>query len=111
MIPMANEEHLELLKQGTTKWNTWRSVSNCLVPDLNRADLFGIDLRGANLNNASCISANFISANLQGANCQGAEFSGALLIGHTKKIHWSKFTIYGPPRLDYAAFNVRTALD
>ena len=52
---MANEEHLELLKQGTTKWNTWRSVSNCLVPDLNRADLFGIDLRGANLNNASCI--------------------------------------------------------
>src|SRR5438045_1882427 len=79
MIPMANEEHLELLKQGTTKWNTWRSVSNCLVPNLNRADLFGIDLRGANLNNASCISANFISANLQVANCQGADLSGANL--------------------------------
>ena len=78
---MANVEHLELLKQGTTKWNASRSVGGCLFPDLNRADVSGIDLSGANLSNASCISADFISANLQGANCQGADFSGALLIG------------------------------
>jgi uncharacterized protein YjbI with pentapeptide repeats len=78
---MANEEHLDLLKQGTTKWNTWRSVSNCLVPDLNRADLYNIDLSGANLSHASFISANFNQAILHKADCQGADFSHTFLSG------------------------------
>ena len=76
---MANEEYLDLLKQGTTRWNTWRSANRCLVPDVNRADLYRIALSGANLSHANFISANFISANLHGANCQGADFSRAFL--------------------------------
>lgn len=78
---MANEEHLDLLKQGTTRWNTWRNAGNCIAPDLNRADLYSIDLSGANLSHASFISANFMSANLHGANCEGADFSHAFLSG------------------------------
>ena len=80
MTPVANEKHLDLLKQGTTKWNTWRSVSNCF-PDLNRANLYDIDLREANLSHASFISANLLLADLRGANCHLADFSRAFLSG------------------------------
>ena len=36
---MANQEHLDLLKQGGTAWNEWREAHRSVEPDLSRADL------------------------------------------------------------------------
>ncbi len=36
---MANQEHLDLLKQGVESWNTWRTSQKNIVPDLSGADL------------------------------------------------------------------------
>jgi hypothetical protein len=41
---MANEEQLELIKQGVDAWNKWRVKH----PDM-RPDLSGVDLTRANL--------------------------------------------------------------
>lgn len=39
---MANEDHLEILKQGVKAWNEWREQNAGVKPDL-----IGADLRGA----------------------------------------------------------------
>ncbi|MBZ5509037.1 MAG: pentapeptide repeat-containing protein [Acidobacteriia bacterium] len=51
---MADEEHLNVLKQGVDAWNAWRIVNSRVVPELSGAvlthwDLSGINLREANL--------------------------------------------------------------
>jgi len=60
---MANEQHIQLLKQGQEVWNDWRQEHRQLQPDLEDADLAGMNLdhfllwktrlKGANLANAS----------------------------------------------------------
>src|SRR5437870_1545853 len=46
--PMANDEHLKILKQGVEVWNHWRSENPTIRPDLHRAKLIRADLRSAN---------------------------------------------------------------
>ncbi|MFL5592826.1 MAG: pentapeptide repeat-containing protein, partial [Ktedonobacteraceae bacterium] len=46
---MANQSHLDLLKQGTFTWNMWRREYLHIQPDLSGADLSGADLRGGDL--------------------------------------------------------------
>jgi uncharacterized protein YjbI with pentapeptide repeats len=51
---MANEEQLELIKQGVDAWNKWRVKHPDMRPDLSgtdlpRAILSGVDLTRANL--------------------------------------------------------------
>ena len=47
---MANQEHLDILRQGVQAWNQWMDEhSDVLYPDLSGADLHGADLSGANL--------------------------------------------------------------
>jgi TIR domain/Pentapeptide repeats (8 copies) len=80
--PMANEEHLSILKSGVSAWNKWRSEHPEIVPDLreanlSRASLNGADLHGANLNGADLIEANLIEANLNGADLSEAAMNGA----------------------------------
>jgi hypothetical protein len=36
---MANQEHLDILKQGLEVWNQWRNEHTEIVPDLNGVDL------------------------------------------------------------------------
>ena len=36
---MADQEHLEILKQGVSAWNSWRSKNPMVSPDLSGADL------------------------------------------------------------------------
>src|SRR6267142_4814492 len=43
--PMANEEHLAVLKQGTTVWNRWREENPAIEPVLYRAILIRVYLR------------------------------------------------------------------
>lgn len=93
---MANPEHLEILKQGSYKWNRWREKHPEIIPDLrdadlkranlNSADLSGADLRDADFYWADLTAAKLIEANLDGANLGEsnltvADLSGANLQG------------------------------
>src|SRR5436190_2151251 len=40
---MANQEHLDILKQGVKVWNLWRGEHADIQPDLSGVDLSGID--------------------------------------------------------------------
>ena len=41
---MANQEHLDILKQGVDEWNRWRQKHPEILPDLREADLSEADL-------------------------------------------------------------------
>jgi uncharacterized protein YjbI with pentapeptide repeats len=84
--PVANDEHLALLRQGTATWNEWRERNSSIAPDLREANLSHADLSGANLIEAQLLFANLIEAkllhgNLIGAKLFGANLSGANLFG------------------------------
>jgi uncharacterized protein YjbI with pentapeptide repeats len=62
---MASDEHVALLKQGVTTWNTWhRGNTWHLRPDLGGASLTGMDLTGAHLHNVNLSMANLRGAKL-----------------------------------------------
>ena len=69
---MANEEHVNILKQGVAAWNKWRKENPDVKPDLSNAE----GLKAANLR-----KADFALANLQGAELSGADLYGAILVG------------------------------
>ncbi len=83
---MANEQHLDLLKQGVETWNQWRKEHSDVEPDLNRAYLTGANLRQANLLEVDLFEATLFRADLSGANLSeanlfGAAFTAANLFG------------------------------
>ena len=61
---MANQEHLDILKQGVDTWNQWRREHRDADIQL---DLYKADLSGANLSGADLGGANLSHANLTGA--------------------------------------------
>jgi uncharacterized protein YjbI with pentapeptide repeats len=71
---MANEDHIEILKQGVEIWNRWRTDNPGIKPDLAGADLIGVDLTLANL-----IASNLERANLRTANLTRADLTRANL--------------------------------
>src|SRR3954454_7624459 len=78
---MANTEHVERLKQGSTAWNAWRKENVSIVPDLSDADLPGADLRDSDLHGADLSDADLTGANLTGSDLHGADLSDVVLIG------------------------------
>ena len=83
---MADQEHLDILKQGTEVWNQWRAQHPGIRPDLIDAnlsgtDLSGADLRGVNLYKANLRGVNLCKANLCGTNLENANLKGANLSG------------------------------
>jgi uncharacterized protein YjbI with pentapeptide repeats len=83
---MANQEHLDILKQGVEVWNKWRQEHPDIRPDLQEADLHGADLSGANLTETNLIRTNFKEVNLTEARLTrsklgGAHFVTAKLVG------------------------------
>jgi uncharacterized protein YjbI with pentapeptide repeats len=94
---VANQKHLDLLRQGVDVWNAWRTTQNPLVcPDLiearlieadlyrallMKANLTGAHLNGANLNGAHLMEADLSWANLTAAGLMMANLSGANLTG------------------------------
>lgn len=79
---MANDKHVEILKQGVPNWNLWRKTYPEITPtiggvglgsteninlmdiDLAGANLTNTDLRGVHLINVDLTNANFIDARL-----------------------------------------------
>ena len=83
---MANQEHLDLLKQGVEAWNQWRKEHPNVEPDLseadlNRADLFKADFTNSNLRRANINRANLMDADLSGADLREADLGEADLGG------------------------------
>jgi hypothetical protein len=93
---MANQEQLEILRQGVDVWNAWRKEHPKVKADLRKANLgsanldranlrgailWQADLEGANLTGANLTGANLTGANLTGANLTGAILTGAILTG------------------------------
>ncbi len=100
---MANQEHLDLLKQGVEVWNRWREDNPDVRPELRRIDfrnifgensadltginfsrthlegslLFHINLYRANLKDANVRMVHFVGVNLREANLEGAWLSGS----------------------------------
>lgn len=101
---MANQEHLDLIRQGVEVWNAWRKEHPDTKVDLSSANLRGADLSqavfseaflshdlasGINFSHANLShahfgkafldSANFSRADLSHTNLSGAFLSGAFL--------------------------------
>ncbi len=86
---MANQEHLDILKQGVDVWNQWRKEHTDIQPDLSRADLSRADMsiadlsisimRGADLGGANLSKAYLRRAILNGVGLSRADLSGANL--------------------------------
>ena len=82
---MANQEHLDIIKQGVEAWNEWREQHG-IRPDLSEADLSGTNLSGAvlweaDLQGTDLLGANLSEADLRGADLRGANLGGANLSG------------------------------
>ena len=92
---MANQEHLEILKQGGEVWNQWRKEHRDVHPDLSGGDLTGAQLNDARLSfsqlaetrfsDAHLHRAYFVNSNLSYANCSRADLIEAHLDRATLK--------------------------
>jgi uncharacterized protein YjbI with pentapeptide repeats len=76
---MANQEHLDILRQGVDAWNTWMNEHVDIKPNLRRANFKEADLRRAFLIGADLSYANLKEANLDGAYLGGANLKGVNL--------------------------------
>ena len=76
---MANNEQMDLLKQGIQAWNAWRAEQTEATVDLSGGALRGLDLEGADLSGADLKDADLRGANLSGANLTAAQLEGTNL--------------------------------
>jgi hypothetical protein len=76
---VANNDHLALLRQGTTIWNEWRARNPDEKPDFSRAKLIGVRLPGAYLSEADFRMANLREADFRHANLRKVDFRNAVL--------------------------------
>ena len=101
---MANQEHLDILKQGVDAWNKWREKHPHYRPYLREINLFlqdpyaeenfiyrenhlynfelrGVDLSGINFREANLRNANLEKVILRRADLEGADLTKASLRG------------------------------
>ena len=76
---MANNEQIDLLKQGAQAWNAWRAEQTEATIDLSGGALRGLGLEGADLSGADLRDADLRGANLSGAKLTAARLEGANL--------------------------------
>lgn len=77
---MANEEQLQILKQGVEVWNAWRNENPDVEISLRGADLRQADLREVNFAGGDFWRTDLRVANLSGANLQHAYLDNVYLI-------------------------------
>ena len=93
---MANQDHLNILRQGVKAWNEWRKANPDIRPDLSGANLSGMNLNFANFSGANLsrtdlsrsnltdsilFSADLRRANLEYTKLERANLAGADLMG------------------------------
>lgn len=66
---MANPDHVNVMKTGPSKWNSWRDANPTIEPDLSDARFEGNEL----------YEANKESYDLHGVNCKDTMFLGVFL--------------------------------
>lgn len=125
---MANDAHLEILRQGVITWNQWRQDNPETIPDLQDAPVrrmtihstgaqergldirFGSNLRGVNFRSMYLAGANLSEmclreADFTGANARFADFSGADLTGAVMKLAHLAQADFSHASLDGAEFS------
>ncbi len=110
---MANQEHLDILKQGVETWNQWRKEHPKVRPDLSRTDLHEFylnnmnlsevhldnsDLNKAELRGANLYRADLSETDLRGADLRGADLRQASLFGATLGEAYFHYDIEDPDR-------------
>ena len=74
---MANQEHLNILRQGVEAWNQWRLDHTDIYPDLSDTDLSGSILSEADLHESKMCRTILKNAELTGAKFSGADLTEA----------------------------------
>lgn len=74
---MANQEHLDIFRQGKQTWNAWREQHPDIRPDLSHADFTSDDVRYMNLQRAILWRVDFTDASLIGTDLREADLDGA----------------------------------
>lgn len=59
---MANQEHLDILKQGVQAWNEWRAKNSAVQIDLSYAYLRDAQLSNANLSRTDLSRTDLFNA-------------------------------------------------
>lgn len=86
---MANQEHVDLLKQGVAQWNAWREqqkqLKEKLRPDLRKAAQREAELTGVDIDHAwravqKKLWPDLSGINLSKANLRGVDLSSTVLI-------------------------------
>lgn len=108
---MANQEHVDIIKQGVRAWNKWRIENPTIRPDLSNANLQSINLDplmfsetgspsyevvnlrevildGADLGAAHLRHANLKDASLRGVNLRNAGLIDANLTSRYNRYCW-----------------------
>src|SRR4030067_123721 len=115
---MANQAHLDKLKEGVESWNMWRELNINIRPNLQHEDFSKANLKKVNLKGAYLEETIFQGADLKDADFEGAVLYSANLIRadlrnanfeetkvtDIKYNRWSRYngirvsTCYGSPR-------------
>ena len=72
---MADQQHLDILKQGVDVWNKWREEYQNIEPDLSETDLRRTDLSKANFSKTNFSGTDFFKADLRETDLQRANLS------------------------------------
>lgn len=76
---MADEKHVELLRQGELAWNQWRRENPNVIPDLRRAELQSSQLANCDLSAADLREARLAWADLRSTSLRSADLRGVLI--------------------------------
>ena len=76
---MANQNHIDILLQGSATWNAWRDQYSSISPDLNHATLSDTNLENANLSHTDLRGAMLDGAMLRSTNLDKAQLQGSSL--------------------------------
>lgn len=74
---MADQEYIDIIKQGVEAWNRWRENNPSIRIDLSESDLSGLDLRAADLRETNLRGADLSETELNAANLYRADLVGA----------------------------------
>jgi uncharacterized protein YjbI with pentapeptide repeats len=74
---MADQQQLDLFRQGSEHWNSWQKKHPGIQTDLSEANLSGLKLIRVNLNGANLGGANLSGANLKDASLRSASLRNA----------------------------------